>query len=127
MFNAGAGTVHNGGDVEASYNSFTEQLMRLPYNTRIFPSHDYIVSNLKFTLAREPGNAAAAALLPTVASHDPASFVVATLKDEKEPNTLMRLRNPSFIYQLRESFPDLPAEPDAKTVFKKLRKLRNAC
>jgi hydroxyacylglutathione hydrolase len=42
--------------------------MRLPYNTRIFPGHDYIASNLKFTLAREPGNAAAAALLPTVAS-----------------------------------------------------------
>jgi hydroxyacylglutathione hydrolase len=52
---------------------------------------------------------------------------VATLKEEKEPNTLMLLRNPSFIYQLRESFPDLPAEPDAKTVSKKLRKLRNAC
>jgi hydroxyacylglutathione hydrolase len=68
LFNAGAGTVHNGGDVEVSYNSFTEQLMRLPYNTRIFPGHDYIASNLKFTLAREPGNAAAAALLPTVAS-----------------------------------------------------------
>jgi hydroxyacylglutathione hydrolase len=38
----------------------------------------------------------------------------------------MRLSNPSFIYQLRESFPDLPAESDAKTVFKKLRELRNA-
>ena len=102
-------------------------MIRLLYNTRIFPGHDYIVSNLKFTLAREPGNAAAAALLPTVASHDPATSVVTTMKDEKVPNTFMRLRNPSLIYQLRESFPDLPAEPDAKTVFKKLRKLRNAC
>ena len=85
------------------------------------------MSKLKFTLAREPGNAAAAALLPTVSSHDPATSVVTTMKDEKVPDTFMRLRNPSLIYQLRESFPDLPAEPDEKTVFKKLRKLRNAC
>ena len=27
--------------------------------------------------------------------------------------------------RLRESFPDLPDEPDAKTVFTKLRELRN--
>ena len=126
MFNAGAGNVHNGGDVEALYSSFTEQLMRLPDNTRIFPGHDYIESNLKFTLAREPDNAAAAALLPTVASHDPATSPVTTLKEEKEFNTFMRLSNPSVIAQLRENFPDLPAEPDAKTVFKKLRELRNA-
>jgi hydroxyacylglutathione hydrolase len=38
----------------------------------------------------------------------------------------MRLSNPSGIYQPHESFPDLPAEPDSKTVFKKLRELRNA-
>jgi len=126
LFNAGAGNVHNGGDVEALYSSFTEQLMRLPDNTRIFPGHDYIESNLKFTLAREPDNAAAQALLPTVSSHDPALSIVTTLKDEKEFNTFMRLSNPSVIAQLRESFPDLPAEPDEKTVFKKLRELRNA-
>ncbi len=126
LFNAGAGNVHNGGNVEALYSSFTEQLMRLPDNTRIFPGHDYIESNLKFTLAREPDNAAAQALLPTVSSHDPALSIVTTLKDEKEFNTFMRLSNPSVIAQLRESFPDLPAEPDEKTVFKKLRELRNA-
>ncbi len=126
LFNAGAGNVHNGGDVGALYSSFTEQLMRLPDNTRIFPGHDYIESNLKFTLAREPDNAAAQALLPTVSSHDPALSIVTTLKDEKEFNTFMRLSNPSVIAQLRESFPDLPAEPDEKTVFKKLRELRNA-
>ncbi len=126
LFNAGAGNVHNGGDVEALYSSFTEQLMRLPDNTRIFPGHDYIESNLKFTLAREPDNAAAKALMPKVASHDPATSIVTTLKDEKEFNTFMRLSNASVIAQLRDSFPDLPAEPDAKTVFKKLRELRNA-
>jgi hydroxyacylglutathione hydrolase len=132
LFNAGAGNVHNGGDVHALYKSFTEQLMRLPDNTRIFPGHDYMENNLKFTLAREPDNVVAQARLTKLselselADQDPANAVVMTLKDEKEHNTFMRLSNPSVIAGLRERFPELPATLDAETVFMKLRELRNA-
>ncbi|MES2980366.1 MAG: hydroxyacylglutathione hydrolase [Pseudomonadota bacterium] len=125
LFNAGAGNVHNGGDVNALYDTFAQQLARLPDNTRVFPGHDYIETNLKFTLAREPGNHAAQARLPGVTGHDPATSVVTTLKDEKEHNTFMRLTNAELIAQLRENFPDLPANPDARTVFTRLRELRN--
>lgn len=125
LFNAGAGNVHNGGDVNALYATFVEQLARLPDNTQVYPGHDYIENNLKFTLAREPDNAAAKALLPSVTDHDPAKSVITTLKDEKEFNTFLRLSSPSVIARLRESFPDLPDEPDARTVFAKLRELRN--
>ena len=126
LFNAGAGNVHNGGDVQALYATFADQLARLPDNTRVYPGHDYIETNLKFTLAREPDNAAARALLPAVVSHDPANSIVTTLKDEKEHNTFMRLTSASVIAKLREDFPTLPDEPDARTVFMKLRELRNA-
>ncbi|HEY3047960.1 MAG TPA: hydroxyacylglutathione hydrolase [Polaromonas sp.] len=125
LFNAGAGNVHNGGDVNALYATFVEQLARLPDNTRVYPGHDYIENNLRFTLAREPDNAAAKALLPSVADHDPAKSAVTTLAQEKLINTFLRLSSPSVIARLRESFPDLPDEPDAKTVFTKLRELRN--
>jgi hydroxyacylglutathione hydrolase len=125
LFNAGAGNVHNGGDVNALYATFVEQLARLPDNTQIYPGHDYIENNLRFTLAREPDNAAAKALLPSVADHDPAKSAVTTLAQEKLINTFLRLSSPSVIARLRESFPDLPDEPDAKTVFTKLRELRN--
>ena len=125
LFNAGAGNVHNGGDVNALYATFVEQLARLPDNTQVYPGHDYIENNLRFTLAREPDNAAAKALLPSVADHDPAKSAVTTLAQEKLINTFLRLRSPSVIARLRESFPDLPDEPDAKTVFTKLRELRN--
>ncbi len=125
LFNAGAGNVHNGGDVHALYASFAEQLAKLPDNTLVYPGHDYIETNLKYTLAREPDNAAAKALLPRVTGHDPATSVVTTLQDEKQHNTFFRLTSPSVIAQLRERFPDLPAQPDAKTVFMKLRELRN--
>ena len=126
LFNAGAGNVHNGGDVNQMYATFVEQLARLPDNTLVYPGHDYIENNLKFTLDREPGNSAAQALLPRVTDHDPANSIVTTLAQEKEFNAFMRLSNPSVIAQLRERFPDLPEQPDAKTVFTKLRELRNS-
>jgi hydroxyacylglutathione hydrolase len=124
LFNAGAGNVHNGGNVDALYTTFVEQLGRLPANTRVYPGHDYIANNLKFTLAREPDNVVAQELLPQVAGHDPAS-VVTTLADEQQINTFLRLDSPSVIARLRQDFPDLPDRPDAKTVFTRLRELRN--
>ncbi|UUZ74108.1 hypothetical protein LP415_11560 [Polaromonas sp. P1(28)-8] len=105
LFNAGAGNVHNGGDVNALYATFAEQLARLPDNTLVYPGHDYIENNLKFTLAREPDNAAAKALLPSVTDHEPAKSAVTTLAQEKLINTFLRLNSPSLIAKLRESFP----------------------
>ncbi len=125
LFNAGAGNTHNGGDTAALYATFAEQLDRLPGNTRLYPGHDYIETNLKFTLSREPDNAAAHALLATVAGHDPATSVVTTLQQEKEHNTFFRLNQASLIEKLRESFPELPVAPDPQAVFTALRTLRN--
>jgi hydroxyacylglutathione hydrolase len=125
LFNAGAGNCHNGGDPGALYATFVDQLARLPDETQVYPGHDYIENNLRFTLAREPDNAAAEELLPSVAAHDPATSIVTTLGEEKRFNTFLRLASPSLIAKLRESFPELPEQPDAKTVFIKLRELRN--
>lgn len=125
LFNAGAGNCHNGGNVEEMYATFAGQISKLPDDTRVYAGHDYIENNLRFTLAREPDNAAAKALLPRVEGHDAAQAIVTTLGDEKQFNTFLRLTSPSVIAKLRESFPDLPEKPDAKTVFLKLRELRN--
>ena len=125
LFNAGAGNVHNGGDVNAMYTTFADQLARLPDNTLVYPGHDYIENNLKFTLAQEPDNAAAKALLPGVTDHDPAQSAVTTMAEEKLINTFLRLSSASLIARLREKFPELQDQPDARTVFAKLRELRN--
>ena len=60
-------------------------------------------------------------LEPQVAAHADAMFVV--LSDP----ALYEYENqaPLSVYGLRERFPDLPERPDAKTVFLKLRELRN--
>lgn len=125
LFNAGAGNCHNGGNAEDLYATFADQLSQLPDDTLIYPGHDYIETNLKFTLSREPDNSAANVLLPKVTGHDPATSVVTTLKEEKQFNTFFRLTSPGVIAKLRDKFPDLPEQPDAKTVFVKLRELRN--
>ncbi len=126
LFNAGAGNCHNGGDPNELYATFAKQLATLPDDTLVYPGHDYIETNLKFTLAREPDNAAARERLPLVAGHDPARSAVTTLAEEKRFNTFFRLGSASLIAKLRESFPDLPERPDARTVFLKLRELRNS-
>jgi len=126
LFNAGAGNCHNGGDVGLLFSTFVEQLATLPENTRVYPGHDYIENNLRFTLDREPDNAAAKDLLPAVTGHDPAGSIVTTMAQEKQHNTFLRLGSRSVIARLRERFPDLPSEPDARTVFARLRELRNS-
>ena len=125
LFNAGAGNTHNGGDTNALYDTFAHQLTRLPGQTRLFPGHDYIESNLKFTLSLEPDNTAAQALLTNAVGHNPAMSVVTTLQEEEQHNTFFRLDNATIIAKLRETFPELPKAPDAQVVFGALRTLRN--
>lgn len=126
LFNAGAGNCHNGGHPEQLYTTFAEQLSELPDATRVYTGHDYITNNLRFTLDREPDNTRAKQLLDELKDQDPNQALVTTLGLEKEINTFFRLHSPSVIATLRERFPDLPDEPDARTVFLKLRELRNS-
>ena len=125
LFNAGAGNCHHGGHPAELYETFVKQLAALPDNTLIYPGHDYIANNLQFTLDREPDNEAAKKLLDTVADQNLDNALVSTLAMEKEINTFFRLTSPSVIAALREKFPEIGDSPDAKTVFLKLRELRN--
>ena len=125
LFNAGAGNCHNGGHPHELYETFANQLDRLPENTRIYPGHDYIVNNLQFTLDREPDNRAAKDMLVEIENQDPSNALVTTLSMEREFNTFFRLSSRTVIERLRQDFPNLPDNPDRKTVFLKLRELRN--
>ncbi|MBS1270742.1 MAG: Hydroxyacylglutathione hydrolase GloB [Gammaproteobacteria bacterium] len=126
LFNAGAGNCHNGGHPNELYETFVKQLSALPEQTQVYPGHDYISSNLKFTLDREPDNIKAESLLADVEDQDPSRAMVTNLALEKEINAFFRLRSPTVMARLREAFPNLPDDPDAKTVFLKLRELRNS-
>jgi len=125
LFNAGAGNCHNGGDPGLMYKTFSDQLNQLAPDTLIYPGHDYIENNLLFTLDREPDNSTARAALAELANHDPDNARVTTLEQERQFNTFFRLDSPTVIAHLRKAFPSLEEKPDQRTVFLKLRELRN--
>ena len=126
LFNAGAGNCHNGGHPEELYATFSRQLENLGEDTLLYPGHDYLVNNLLFTLDREPDNAAAQDMLEAHQDQDPANALVTTLAQEREVNTFFRLQSPSVITRLVADFPEIGDSPDPKTVFLKLRELRNS-
>jgi hydroxyacylglutathione hydrolase len=125
LFNAGAGNCHNGGHPDELFDTFEQQLEILADDTRVYPGHDYLLNNLEFTLDREPDNAAAAKMMHDYKDQDPANALVTTLGQEKEFNTFFRLQSPSVVAKLVEEFPEMRDSPDARTVFLKLRQLRN--
>jgi len=126
LFNAGAGNCHNGGHPNELYDTFEKQLENLPDDTLIYPGHDYLINNLQFTLDREPDNEAARQMLADYGNQDPAEALVTTLAQEREVNTFFRLDSPSVIARLQEQFPEIGDNPDARSVFLKLRELRNS-
>ncbi len=125
LFNAGAGNCHNGGHPEELYETFDRQLNKLDDDTLVYPGHDYLVNNLEFTLDREPDNEAARTMLARYGDQDPANAHVTTLGEERDINTFFRLESRTVRNKLREAFPDLGDDPDDRTVFLKLRELRN--
>ena len=64
-------------------------------------------------------------MLDDYGGQDPTDALVTTLADERRINTFLRLQNPTIIAQLCDEFPELGPAPDAKSVFLKLRELRN--
>ncbi len=125
LFNAGAGNCHNGGNVDDLFETFSEQLAQLTPDTLVYPGHDYIENNLKFSLDREPDNEAAVAALASLSDYDPDNARVTTMAEERQFNTFFRLDSPGVIAALRSKFPDLGETPDQRTVFARLRELRN--
>ena len=63
--------------------------------------------------------------MPLARAQEPAAARITTLGEEKRVNAFLRLQNPEVIARLREKFPEIGEKPDARTVFVKLRELRN--
>lgn len=124
LFNAGAGNCHSG-DPILLYSSFAKQLALLPDQTQIYPGHDYMANNLRFTLDREPNNQAAFHRLSALDNQAAFCQTVTTLAIEKEINVFLRLQSQMVIETLRACFPALPDNPSPQTVFIKLRALRD--
>ncbi|MEM9403401.1 MAG: hydroxyacylglutathione hydrolase [Pseudomonadota bacterium] len=122
LFNAGAGNCHNGGHPEELYATFTQILDKLPDSTRIYPGHDYLLNNLRFTLDREPGNDDAQQMLERYRDQDPANAHITTLGEERRINTFFRLDSPGVTGTLESEY---GGQFGPRETFLKLRELRN--
>ncbi len=125
LFNAGVGNCHNGGNPQTLYQTFAEQIFKLPDTTRVYPGHDYIVNNLEFTLRYEPDNAAAQSLLAAMQQWPSDKHFISNIGMERLVNTFFRLDSGSLLAELSQQFPDLGTSPSEEAVFLKLRELRN--
>jgi hydroxyacylglutathione hydrolase len=123
LFNAGAGNCRFGGNANTLYKTFVEQLAVLPDETKIYPGHDYIETNLKFSLSREPSNEYAKSLLGDVSPQTAETRKVTTMAEEKQMNAFLRLQNEEIISELKKEFSD--QKEDSESVFVALRSLRD--
>ncbi len=124
IFNAGAGNVHSG-DAITLYETFENKISKLTDSTRIYPGHDYMQTNLEFTLSIEADNQAAKQMLQQANHHSPENQIITNIGQEKAFNTFLRLSETAVIKNLTNRYPELGAEPSRQAVFLKLRELRN--
>lgn len=125
LFNAGVGNCRRG-DPEVLFRTVETKIATLPGDTRVYPGHDYLVNNLRFSLDREPENDRVTRLLQEatnrIDSDDP---IVTTIETEREINPFLRLDSQNLIERLRVDFPGLSRSPGRKEVFLLLRQLRD--
>lgn len=90
IFNAGVGNVNDpSADVEVLYAS-VQRLKMLPSSTQIYPSHDYVLSNLEFALSIVPNDTDMLASRTKLQHYPSDTQPVMTLADELHHNIFMR-------------------------------------
>jgi hydroxyacylglutathione hydrolase len=117
LFNACAGNCFNGGDVDEMYDTFVRELAPLPDQTLLFPGHDYMKTNLNFSLTCEPSNEKTEYWQEQIEALSPDDMPYMTLGQERQYNPFLRLQSPYLLAQLqgyseRETFKALRAKRD---------------
>ena len=131
LFNAGVGNCHNGGDPEVLYETISQQFQGLADDVWVYPGHDYLENNLKFTLNCEPDNLMAKEILESrsdmIDEQKDQDFLVTSMKVEREVNTFLRLESEGLRKELLSNS-SLALDQTGltnKQVFLTLRSLRN--
>ncbi len=107
LFNAGVGNCKGGGDVKALYQTIQNQFQTLDDSIKVYPGHDYLENNLRFTLKFEPNNPVAKQWIAKVQdpSYQPGD-IQTNIGLEKAFNSFFRLDNTEIIQNLKISSHD---------------------
>lgn len=117
LFNAGVGNIKSG-NINELYDSIQRLHQRLTPSCSIYTGHDYIETNLKFTLHYCPNLTAAKNTLAVVESQTPDTRSIQTWQQELAYNLFLRLDSEEVL-----SITD--NAPTRKARFIELRKLRD--
>lgn len=90
LFNAGIGNTRSG-NVEELYETIERLQGQLSDSTRLFPGHDYIETNLNFTLHHFPEAETARKVLDSVSQQTPDTRSIMRLADERQYNPFLCL------------------------------------
>ncbi|TGK14713.1 hydroxyacylglutathione hydrolase [Leptospira fluminis] len=128
IFNCGVGNCKNGGNPEVLYRTVSEIFYALPDTVRLYPGHDYLKNNLRFSLHLDPENSKAKAAMERAEGlRENEEFWTTDFGEEREFNPFFLCRNPSLSLvsgiRNRSGKTDLPT--DEKTLFLTLRSLRD--
>lgn len=122
LFNACAGNCFNGGDVDQMFDSFKRELEPLPGNTILYPGHDYMKTNLGFSLNWEPDNQDAKYWQGKTKDLTPDEMPYMTLEQERLYNPFLRLTSSDLLQELEKKGGCVASDRD---VFKTLRAHRD--
>ena len=123
LFNACAGNCFNGGDVNEMYETFRDEISQLSDDVLLYPGHDYIETNLAFSLTREPENSFTKELQSRVKCQTPETRLQTTLGDERKINPFLRLNQESIRVKLSADIDENIC--NNRSTFIHLRKLRD--
>ncbi len=124
LFAGGCGRLFEG--TPAQMTQSLAKLASLPDDTAVYCAHEYTVSNLKFALAAEPGNADLAARYAHARQlrANGEATVPSTIGLEKQTNPFLRYREPAVIAQLQAE--GRLGHPDPVAAFAALREWKNS-
>jgi hydroxyacylglutathione hydrolase len=120
LFGAGCGKNFEG-TTEQLHHSL-KRLSQLPDETVIYCAHEYTLSNLRFALVCEPGNADMQKRADDIRRQGTAPTVPFTLTLEKATNPFLRCKQPEIILQLQQRG---LTDTTESAVFTALRKWRD--
>lgn len=120
LFGAGCGRLFEGSPAQMAAS--LQKLADLPFNTRVYCTHEYTLHNLYFAMQYEPNNMALNTRLKNTVALRAASqpSLPSNIALELASNPFLRCNSPEIIKNLQLS------NPDAITVFTALRAARNS-
>lgn len=124
LFGCGCGRIFDG-SCESLHASLLK-LAQLPESTKVFCTHEYTLSNIRFALGLDPENAALIKRQTTdqqlIEQGNPT--LPSTIAMEKATNPFLRCHHPEIRSAALKAFPDM--EETETNIFCAIRKLRNS-